>query len=75
MNEVGGWRELGIAVLIQAIQDAKSEDELKALDAALWLVSDDVPLWLEGVGLPDVDALKLVTTGKARKAKRVDGWR
>jgi hypothetical protein len=56
------------AVLVQAVRDAKSGKTEKALDAALWLVSDDVPLWLEAAGLPDVDALKLVTSGRARKA-------
>lgn len=75
INELGGWRELGMAVLIQAIQDVRGNDEIIALDAALWLVSDDVPLWLEAVGLPDVDALKLITTGNARNAKRLKGWR
>ena len=75
MNDVGGWRELGIAVLLQAVLDTRGEDEVRALDAALWLTSEDVPLWLEAVGLPDVDALKLITTGEARKVKRVKGWR
>lgn len=70
MRDVGGWRELGIAVLLQAARDVNGNDELKALDAALWLVSDDVPLWLEAVGLPDVDAPKIVTTGKM---KRLEG--
>lgn len=57
------------AVIVQAVEDTKSKETEKALDAALWLVSDDVPLWLEAVGLPDLDALKLVTSGRARKVK------
>jgi len=75
MNDNGGWCELGTAVLLQAVQDARGKDEVKALDAALWLVSDDLPLWLEAVGLPDADALKLITTGTARKVKYLNGWR
>jgi hypothetical protein len=75
MIDTGAWRELMAAVIVQAVEDTKSDETEKALDAALWLVSDDMPLWLEAVGLPDVDALKLVTSGRARKVKRLDGWR
>ena len=71
MNDVSipqiGFKALAIAVIIQAIIDLKSDDIARSLDAALWLTSSDMPLWLEAVGLPDVDALAFVTTGRARK--------
>jgi hypothetical protein len=63
------WHALMLGVIIQAIADAKGDDMAKSLDAALWLTSSDLPLWLEAVGLPDVDALAFVTTGAARKSK------
>ncbi|HMN00183.1 MAG: hypothetical protein DYG87_03715 [Anaerolineae bacterium CFX3] len=63
------WRGLMSAVIVQAVEDAKSKETEKALDAALWLVSEDVPLWLEAVGLDCADTIQLVTSGKARKAR------
>lgn len=71
MSEYDGgiWKELMQAVVIQAVSDARSDKPEKALDAVLWLVSDDMPLWLEAVGLGDLDAVKLVTSGRARRVQ------
>jgi hypothetical protein len=63
----GAWRELMAAVIVQAVKDAKSEQPEKALDAVLFLTGEDAPLWMEAVGLPDMDAVKFVTSGRARK--------
>jgi hypothetical protein len=67
------WRALASAVVIQAVKDAKCEDPSRALDAVLFLTGSDIPLWLEGCGLPDLDPVQLVTSGRARSIRVVRG--
>ena len=68
--EKEGYKALAVSVIVQALKDLKDDNIARALDAALFLTGDDVPLWLEAVGMPDVDVLAFVTSGKARKLKR-----
>ena len=64
------YKALAVSVIVQAIKDLKDDNIVRSLDAALFLTGEDVPLWLEAVGMPDVDALAFVTSGKARKLNR-----
>ena len=62
------FRSLAAAVIVEAIEDARSADIRKALDATLWLVSADFPWWAEWAGMPVADPLKILTNGRARTA-------
>lgn len=68
-DDGGAWRELMAAVLNQAVRDARCNKPEKALDAVLFLTGEDASLWMEAIGLPDVDAMKLVTSGRARRIR------
>jgi hypothetical protein len=61
------YRALGAGVVLQAFEDLKGDNPLKAIDALLWLIGD-CPLWLDGLGL-DLDPVKLLTTGKVKAVK------
>ncbi len=65
------WRPLMAAVIAQAVTDAQAGDLPRKLDAVLFLTGDDIPLWLEACGTPDFDALELVTSGRAKRARRL----
>jgi len=67
------WRRLASAVVNQAVKDAKCKDPGRALDAVLFLTGSDIPLWLEACGTPDLDPVKLVTSGRARKLRMRGG--
>lgn len=45
-------RELAVGVLHQALDDLRSPDILRALDAFEWLVFGDGPLWAECLDAP-----------------------
>lgn len=63
-------KPLAAAVILQAIRDMKHGDTVRALDAALWFVSDDFGIWAEACGIPFADGCKLLTSG-ALQRKRV----
>ncbi len=42
---------------------------MSALDAAMWLTSDDFGLWADAMGIPFADGYKLLISGRARKMK------
>ncbi len=67
MNTAAGFKPLARAVIVQAVKDMQQgQDPIKALDACLWMLGPDAPLWLDGLGLGDVDALAFVTGGRVR---------
>lgn len=59
------WRGLMAAVIVQAVQDAREGD----LDAMLFFIGDDFPIFAEAVGLPDLDGPQLIARGNH---KRID---
>jgi hypothetical protein len=60
------WRGLMTAVIAQAIADLRASDPVKVLDAILFLMGDDLPLWAEAVGAPDIDGIQFVISGRGR---------
>lgn len=64
------FRRLAAAVIAQAVRDAKQRhDRVKQLDAVIWLTGPDAPLFLDGLGVGELDPLELVTSGKLRRIK------
>lgn len=59
------------AVLEQAIRDLLFGSLPESLDAALFLAGPDFPWWAEAVGTPDRDGVQFLTSGQARKARRI----
>lgn len=57
--KLDGGRRLAAAVVLQALADLRSRDTLRALDASIWLLGDDVSVFLEAAGL-DVDQIQIV---------------
>lgn len=64
-------KALAIATIRQAVRELLSKDVIAALDAALWLASDDFPLWADVSGLPAVDGVQFMCSGTARKAREL----
>jgi hypothetical protein len=62
-------KPLALAVVSQAIRDLKSNDVIKAVDAALWLMGDDFPTWAEIINIPFADGYKLLTSGVALRQR------
>lgn len=62
-------KPLALAVVSQAIRDLREADTMSALDAAMWLTSDDFGLWADAMGIPFADGYKLLISGRARKMK------
>jgi len=56
------WVRLMAAVFAHAVEDAKGRDQVKALDACLWLASPDAETFLDAVGFP-ADPLALLSGG------------
>lgn len=77
MNLTGGkterrdyaWTALMGAVVIQAVKDTMSNDLVESLEALLWLCSDDIPLYLEAIGMSIDDPLKLLSNIRKSKYK------
>ena len=72
-----GWVRLGAAIIVGAIEDAKSDDpELrdKAID---WLLhSGQVQLTLEALGMPDIPPDRMVAVLKDKRiARLLRKWR
>lgn len=65
------WRGLMAAVIAQSVADLRDPDPVTALDAVLFLTGDDFPLWTEAVGLPDMDGIQFIISGRGRRAKRI----
>ena len=57
---------LACAVIATAAKDAQGKDAVMALDAVLFLTGDDMPLWLEAIGLERADPIALVTSGRLK---------
>lgn len=57
---------LACAVIATAAKDAQSKDAVKALDAVLFLTGDDMPIWLDALGLEHADPIALVTSGRLK---------
>lgn len=68
-------RLLATNVCLRAIEDARDPDPLTALDACMWLLSSDFPLWVEAAGLPFADPWELLTSGRAMQARTRKGKR
>ena len=68
MNLDFDFRPLGGAIVAQAVRDARSDDPIRALDAALWLVGDG-PIWMDGLGLY-ADPVAFLTGGKVRRVRK-----
>jgi hypothetical protein len=61
-------RRLAAAVITTALRETKArKDPIKALDACLWLTSQDAGLWLDAADLPYGDPLQLLISGRLRK--------
>ena len=61
------------AVIIHAMDDLKSKDTAKALDAMVFLRSGDFPIWAEAAGLPDLKfEIGLVPKAWKQIARRAD---
>lgn len=54
---------LACAVIATAVRDAQSKDIATALDAVMFLTGDDLPIWLDALGLEHVNPLKVLTSG------------
>ena len=67
--EHASLKPLALAVVSQALRDLRAGDTMTALDAALWLTSDDFETWAEWIHIPLADGYKLLTSGAARKSK------
>ena len=65
-----GWSALMAATFAQACRDTKSDDPMKALDAALWLASPDAETLVYALGW-DNDPLDLLISGRIRKLKKI----
>ncbi len=61
------WRRLIAAVIARAVADLRNSDPVTALDALLFLTSDDFPLWTEAVGAPDIDMIQFLISGRAKR--------
>lgn len=72
MREVirSAYRELAIAVILQAMQDVRSTDPMKALDAALWLMGEDAPLFLDEIEINGDLKAWLIAGAKGKLAVR-----
>lgn len=57
---------LACAVIATAVKDAQDKDLVKALDAVMFLTGDDMPLWLDAIGLERADPIGLVTSGRLK---------
>jgi len=66
INEAFDWRALGADVIKQAVKDLRDPNPLTALDALFWLI-EDAPMWLDGLGLGDLDPTKALVSGKIKK--------
>ena len=66
-------RALASAVFIRAIEETKSRDPITALDACLWLASDDAAIWLDCAGMGEANPVWLLTSGRARKRTKKKG--
>lgn len=60
-------RQLAVQVCLRAIKELKGKDVFAALDAFLWLASDDFPTWAEVAGIPFADPLTLVNSERFRR--------
>lgn len=69
IDERADIKPLAVAVISQAICDLRDDDRMFALDAAMWLTSDDFGIWAEAISIPLADGYKLLTSGSARKMK------
>ncbi len=64
-----GWinphARLAGAVVIRALQDLRGDDPLNALDAWIWLVLGDGPIFLEAIqfSVDETDILQLIANG------------
>ena len=65
--QIADLRKLAAAVLTQALTDLKRGDPVRCLDALAFLTSDDFPWWAEWAGMPDADAIPMLTSGKLRR--------
>lgn len=61
---------LACAVIVTAARDAISKDVATALDAVLFLIGDDMAIWLEAIGLERADPIALVTSGRLKTKVR-----
>ena len=62
-------RRLAAMVCLRAIEETRSRDPLTALDAILWLLSDDFGLWAGAANLPFADIVRLLTSGQRMRTK------
>lgn len=65
----GGYKDMIVAAITQAIRDLKSDDLIASLDAAMFLTGNDFPFWAEAAGIPDADGYSLLIGGNKWMAK------
>ncbi len=60
-------RRLAAVTIRQAVNDFRSQDPLRALDAFLWLSGEEADVWFEAASMQGVDRLKFIASGRARR--------
>lgn len=66
-------RRLAANVCLKALDELRNSDPVKALDALMWVTSDDFPFWAEAAGLPFADPWQVLTSGRASQRIRTKG--
>jgi hypothetical protein len=65
------FRRLAMAVILEAVKDFHAQHNFASnLDAALWLV-EDAPLWMDAVGMEELDPVEYVTRGTTLKGRKI----
>jgi hypothetical protein len=80
IHEGADLKNLSRAVIQEALRDLGGKDPIRALDALLWLTSNDFPIWADVWGFPFVDPFKVLVSGgidglpgqEKRKHKKYD---
>jgi len=65
----GGYKDMIVAAITQAVRDLESDSLIDSLDAAMFLTGRDFPIWAEAAGIPDADGYLLLTGGIKWMAK------
>jgi len=58
-----------IAVISRAVRDLNGNDFLKSIDAYLWLQSLDCALFIDVLGVDNLDITKFLISGHAKKIR------
>lgn len=55
------WLALMASIVTQAVKDFHSRDWMTALDALLWLTSDEALTFLDALNMEDLNPWKMIT--------------